>query len=107
MGELVAQDFGNHQCVLKGEGALWLEDACLQSSRLDMLLLVLGYRAFIYQLYALQNESPWLIQLNILGCCLAPISIDAVLQLDDCEVANFGGKGVVNEDVLSKSKSAL
>lgn len=58
MRELIAQDFGNHQCVLEGEGALWLENACFQSSRLDMLLLFLGYRAFTCQLCVLPKKSP-------------------------------------------------
>lgn len=44
MREFISQDFGNHQCVLKGKGAFWLEDASLQSSRLDVFLLFLRYR---------------------------------------------------------------
>lgn len=27
MREFVAQDFGGHQCVLKGEGPFWFKDA--------------------------------------------------------------------------------
>ena len=37
---------------------------------------------------------------HVLSCCLAPISVDPLFQLDDCKVTDFCWEGVIAEYVL-------
>lgn len=96
MRKLKSHDFGNHQRVMESQQRRRLNDSCLKSPGLYMFLFFRFDCTFI----GVSMPSSWQYSNNILWCCLAPVFIDAILQLDDGKVANFIGYGVIKKYFL-------
>ena len=80
-----------------------LNDSCLKSPGLDMYLLVWFDRTSI----SVSMPSFQLYSDNILWCCLAPVFIDAILQLDNGEITNFIRYGLVEKNFLYVVKCVI
>lgn len=96
MRKLKSHDFRNHQRVMESQQRRRLNDSCLKGPDLDMFLFFRFDRTFT----GVSMPSSWQYSNNILWCCLAPVFIDAVLQLDNGKIANIIRYGVVKKYFL-------
>jgi hypothetical protein len=81
---------------MKGQQRGRLNNTCLEGSSLDLFFFFLFDRTCV-----IVSMSPSMQGFDaVLCCCFAPIFINAVFQLDNCEIADFTGNGMVKENVL-------
>lgn len=104
MRKLIAQDLGHHQGILEGKRTSRLFYTSLQGSGLDLRFLILGNCTLSnISIYPGTNCGTAAAH-DLLGGGLAPVSINAVLQSYNGQVAYFGREGTVKKDILKVTR---
>ena len=95
VGILEADYFGNHESILQGKTMISLVDGAFEKpSAYDILVLLANWAVLVLDCHYLPEVE------CLLRGRLPPILVNAVLELDDGEIADFERQGFVDKDRL-------